>query len=85
MTAAGAANCRMDYDLIQKKGDADMCTVFEETRKEGMVDGRAEEIIETGYEFGLSKDAILARLQNKLNISMEKAQEYLSIFGKQTV
>ena len=85
MTAAGAANCRMDYNMIQKKGDADMCTVFEETRKEGMVDGRAEEIIETGYEFELSKDAILTRLQNKLNISMEKAQEYLSIFGKQTV
>ena len=62
-----------------------MCTVFEETRKEGMVDGRAEEIIETGYEFGLSKDDILARLQNKLNIPMEKAQEYLSIFGQQTV
>lgn len=85
MTAAGAANCRMDYNMIQKKGDADMCTVFEETRKEGMVDGRAEEIIETGYEFGLSKDDILARLQNKLNIPMEKAQEYLSIFGQQTV
>ena len=35
-----------------------MCTVFEETRKEGVAQGitqgRAEEIIETGYEFGLS-------------------------------
>lgn len=32
-----------------------MCTVFEETRTEG----RAEEIIETGHEFGLSEEEIL--------------------------
>ncbi len=83
MTAAGAANCRMDYDLIQKKGDADMCTVFEETRREGEMIGEAKGIIETGYEFGLSKDDILERLQNKLDISVQKAQEYLSMFGKQ--
>ncbi len=91
MTVAGAANCRMDYDLIQRKGDADMCRVFEETRKEGIAQGLAEGekigeakgIIETGYEFGLSKDDILERLQNKLNISVQKAQEYMSMFGKQ--
>ncbi len=89
MTVAGAANCKMDYNMMEKKGDADMCTVFEETRKEGVaegvVKGRAEEIIETGYEFGLSEDDILTRLQKKLNISLQKAQEYLSMFGKQTV
>lgn len=84
MTVAGAANCKMDYDMIAGKGDADMCTVFEETRAEGIAEGRAEGIIETGYEFGLSDDDILARLQKKLNISPEKAQEYLSMFGKQT-
>ena len=66
-----------------------MCTVFEETRAggiaEGRAEGRAEEIIETGYEFGLSEEDILTRLQKKLNISLQKAQEYLSMFGKQTV
>lgn len=81
MTIAGAANCKMDYNMMEKKGDADMCTVFEETRKEGEAKG----IIETGYEFGLSEDDILTRLQKKLNISLQKAQEYLSMFGKQTV
>ncbi len=85
MTVAGAANCKMDYDMITGKGDADMCTVFEETRAEGKAEGRAEEIIETGYEFGLSEEDILTRLQKKLNISLQKAQEYLSMFGKQTV
>ena len=68
-----------------KKGDADMCTVFEGARKEGVAEGEAKGIIETGYEFGLSEDDILTRLQKKLNISLQKAQEYLSMFGKQTV
>ena len=79
--------------MIAEKGDADMCTVFEETRKEGVIEGvaqgitqgRAEEIIETGYEFGLSEEDILTRLQKKLNVSSQKAQEYLSMFGKQNV
>lgn len=62
-----------------------MCTVFEETRKEGVAEGEAKGIIETGYEFGLSEDDILTRLQKKLNISLQKAQEYLFMFGKQTV
>lgn len=85
MTAAGAANCKIDYNMIERKGDADMCTVFEETRKEGVVEGEAKGIIETGLEFGLSEDDILTRLQNKLNVSLQKAQEYLLMFGRQTV
>lgn len=66
-----------------------MCTVFEETwkegKEEGLEEGKAEEIVETGYEFGLSEEDILTRLQKKLNISLQKAQEYLAMFGKQTV
>ena len=58
-----------------------MYTVFEETR----VEGRAEEIIETGYEFGLSNDDILGRLQRKLDISPETTQTYLRKFGKKAV
>ena len=57
----------------------------EEGRVEGRSEGRAEEIIETGYEFGLSEQDILERLQKKLSISLQKAQEYLLMFGKQTV
>ena len=57
----------------------------EEGRVEGRSEGRAEEIIETGYEFGLSEQDILERLQKKLSISLQKAQEYLLMFGKRTV
>ena len=74
-----------------------MCTVFEETRAEGKAEGRAEGraegklegkaegIIETGLDCGLSEYDILERLQNKLKVSLQKAQEYFEMFGKQTV
>jgi hypothetical protein len=58
-----------------------MCTVFEETRTEG----RAEEIIAMGYEFGLSENDILEKLQSKLQVSAQKAQGYLDQFGKTLV
>ena len=51
----------------------------------GMEIGKAEGIIETGIDFGLSEGELLKRLQDKLNITFESAQEYLEKFGKQTV
>lgn len=84
MTAAGAVDNKIDYNALEQKGDLDMYTVFEETRIGGRVEGR-EEIIETGYEFGLSDDDILGRLQRKLDISLEMARAYLARFGKKTV
>ena len=58
-----------------------MCTVFEETWAEG----KAEGIIKLGYDVNLSEEDILARLQDLLDVSLQKAQEYLCMFGKQTV
>ena len=71
----------IDYTIIIL-GGADMCTVFEETRREGIAEGEAKGIIETGYEFGISEEEILARLQKKLNISLAEAQEYVKKFGR---
>lgn len=85
MTITGAANCKIGYNLNSKKGETNMWTVFEETWKEGKLEGKAEEIVEIGYEFGLSENDILERLQTKLNISLQKAQEYLAMFGKRVV
>lgn len=66
-----------------------MFTVFEETWKEGeqagRTEGRAEEIIEAGYEFGLSEKTILERLQKKFAITPQKAREYLTTYTKQTI
>lgn len=82
MTVAGATNLKLDYNALEK-GDGDMCTLFEEIAKESEVRGRATEIVETGLEFGLSEHDIMERLQKKLNVSLEAAQEYFEKFGKQ--
>ena len=89
LTAAGVVNNKIDYGQLMQKGDADMCSVFEEAwqdgKTEGKVEGKAEEIVEMGREFGLSDGEILIRLQSKLNVSVQKAQDYLAMFTKQTV
>ena len=85
MTVAGATNIKLDYNALTK-GESNMCTLFEELAKEskmeGKIEGEAKGIIETGLDFGLSEDDILDRLQRKLNISLEEAQEYLKMFKK---
>ena len=56
MTFTGAVNCNIDYNAIKKEEDAGMCTVFEETRKEGLeqglktgrIEGQARGIVELG-------------------------------------
>ena len=89
MTVAGATNCKINYNALSRKGDVTMCTLFDEIEKEGKIEGKiegkAEGIIETGIDLGLTKDDILQRLQNKLDVSLQKAQEYFEMFGKQTV
>ncbi len=47
--------------------------------------GEAKGIVETGIEFGASEHDIIKRLQNKLNLSLQTAQEYFQMFGKQPV
>ena len=82
-----------EYDIpieqtIEQEVDV-MCNLSQGIKEagiaEGRSEGRAEEIIETGYEFGLSEQDILERLQKKLSISLQKAQEYLLMFGKRMV
>ena len=73
MTVAGTMNGKIDYN---EKG---MVSVFQETWNEGEAKG----IIEMGNDFGLSEEDILARLQKKLNVSLQKAQEYLYAYRKQ--
>ena len=88
-TVAGAANCIIDFDVLKQEGGNSMWSVFEETAKEGEargeVRGKAEGIIDTCYDLGLPEEDILQRLQVKLDISLQAAQEYIRVFGKSTV
>lgn len=58
-----------------------MWTVFEEVRNEGRIKG----IIEMGFECGLSEEVILEKLQHKLNMSRQKAQEYFQKYVAETI
>ena len=84
MTVAGATNSKIDYNAFEK-GEVTMCTLFDEIANEGETKGRAKEIVETGYEFDFSENDILVRLQRKLDISLQQAQEYLNMFKKRAV
>ena len=63
-----------------------MWSVFEEVAKEGEERGEARGIaagiIDTCHELGVSDEDILSRLQSKLDISLQAAQEYLQMFGQ---
>ena len=48
----------------------------------GEVRGKATGIIDTCHELGVSDEDILSRLQSKLDISLQSAQEYLQMFGQ---
>lgn len=78
MTVAGAANCKLNFEM---KGDGGMWTVFEKTQNEGRIKG----IIEMGLEFGLSEEDILEKLQSKLNVTRQEAQEYFQKYTTESV
>ncbi len=68
-----------------EKGEFDMCKAFEDMKEEGRIEGKAEAIIEMGYEFKLSEGSILEKLRRKLDISAEEAQRLFAIFNKKAV
>ena len=92
------ASVSANYEIYQKVRRANgMCEALRELMKDeieqdvargearGEMRGRAEGIVDTCCDLGLPEEAILERLQKKLNISLQTAQEYLQTFGKQIV
>lgn len=88
------ASVSANYEIYQKVRRADgMCEALRELMKDeieqeiarGQTQGEARGIVDTCCDLGLPDDAILERLQKKLNISLQTAQEYLQTFGKQTI
>ena len=56
---------------------------YEAGEQEGLNRGLAQGIVETGCAFGMPKEMILNRLQEKLHISAQRAQEYFAMFSGQ--
>ena len=76
------------FEEVAKEGEARGIAMGEargmtKGEKRGITKGEARGIIDTCHEFGVSDEDILSRLQSKLDISLQTAQEYLQMFGKQ--
>ena len=68
MTVAGTSNCKIDYNKLSRKGETDMCTVFEETRAEGLREGTMN---------GRLTD--IKNLMDSLQLTAEQAMDALKI------
>ena len=77
MTVAGAVNCKIDYNALDRKGDADMCTVFEEIAKESENIGEIRGTIKTYKELDIPEDVILEKIKVKFDLSEQDAEEYM--------
>jgi len=71
--------------LVNIMGGVIIETESERLMREGMYQGKVQMIIELGQEDGLSDEAILSRLQDKIGLSLEDAKAYLEQYGKQFV
>ena len=71
----------LDYEAKRIKNEG-IEEGIKEGIKEGIVEGKAAGIVETGVDVGLSDKEILDKLEIKLNISLQMAQEYFSRYGK---
>ena len=90
MTAAGAANCKLNYDILTDKESDYMCTVFEENwaegkaegMKQGLQNGQAKQIIKISMEYNVETEKIILKLKTELNISRKEAEKYIKKYGK---
>ena len=71
--------------ISEEKEAIEMCQAIEELIAEsearGEVRGKAEGMIEMCLEMNIPKKGIIKRLQDKLNISMQQADEYFRMYG----
>ena len=71
--------------ISEEKEGIEMCQAIEELIAEsetrGEVRGKADGMIEMCIEMNIPKKGIIKRLQDKLNISMQQADEYFRMYG----
>jgi hypothetical protein len=84
-----ASTSKVSMKIFENEEDVNVCKIWDEIkedgREEGRKDGRAEEIICFGIEEGWSKEKILSRLQTRLSIESERAEEYYNLYSNKMV
>ena len=71
-------------EVSEEMEEIEMCKAIEDLILEGEAKGEAKGMIEICLEMNFSKEDILRKLQDKLNISMQQASEYFEIYGRKT-
>ena len=75
-------------EVSEEMEEIEMCKAIEdlilESEEKGEKKGEAKGMIEICLEMNFSKEDILRKLQDKLNISMQQASEYFEIYGRKT-
>ena len=71
-------------EVSEEMEEIEMCKAIEDLILEGEAKGEAKGLIEICLEMNFSKEDILRKLQDKLNISMHQASEYFEIYGRKT-
>ena len=71
-------------EVSEEMEEIEMCKAIEDLILEGEAKGETKGLIEICLEMNFSKEDILRKLQDKLNISMQQASEYFEIYGRKT-
>ena len=71
-------------EVSEEMEEIEMCKAIEDLILEGEAKGEAKGLIEICLEMNFSKEDILRKLQDKLNISMQQESEYFEIYGRKT-
>lgn len=80
-------------EVSEEEEEIEMCKAIEDLiaeseargRAEGETRGEAKGMIEICLDMSFSKEDILKKLQEKLNISLQQAGEYFEMYGKHIV
>lgn len=59
-------------------------SILEEGFVKGRTEGLTKGIVVLGMDLGLPVDEIIEKLQDKMDITLEEAKEYVRMFGEQS-
>lgn len=68
-------------EVSEEKEEIEMCKAIEDLIAESETRGEAKGMIEVCLEMDIFKEDILKKLQDKLNISLQQADEYFKMYG----